>query len=172
MPLLGIPTFRSLVSSLRATSSEREPLSVEFRRELEEFRKISLNLLMAFLAIHAISASNALEAVTLALLIYTISLHIAISGSFLEVNSQFFVDFLDSPALSRVLHAVPLVGIFSMAAFELVLVVRSPALAAGALLVCVLPPLVIGIHAEKFGSSHRVEMMMRRQPTVGSEVRA
>lgn len=72
---------------------------------------------------------------TLALLIYTMSLHIAISGSFLQ----------DSLALSRFLHAIPLVGISAMAAIELVLVVRSPALAAGALLVCVLPPLIIGI---------------------------
>ncbi|KIJ14321.1 hypothetical protein PAXINDRAFT_12971 [Paxillus involutus ATCC 200175] len=132
MPLRGIPTFQSSVLSRRAANSEHEPLSVELTRKLEELRKISLDLLMAFLAVHAISASDALGAVTLALLIYTMSLHIAISGSFLQ----------DSLALSRFLHAIPLVGIFAMAAIELVLVVRSPALAAGALLYA-------GLYAEK-----------------------
>ncbi|KAF9223417.1 hypothetical protein BS17DRAFT_138780 [Gyrodon lividus] len=148
MPLPGIPTLRSLVHSRCAIGSERESLSVELTKELQEFRKISLNLLMAFLAVHAISASNALGAVTLALLIYTISLHIAMSGSFLQ----------DSLALSRFLHAIPLVGIFSMAAIELVLVVRSPVLAAGVLLMCVLPPLIIGI---QYAGLYADKMLLR-----------
>ncbi|KAF8842120.1 hypothetical protein BDN67DRAFT_1068031 [Paxillus ammoniavirescens] len=148
MPLRGIPTFRSLALTRRAANSEHEPLSVELTKKLEEFRKISLDLLMAFLAVHAISGSNALGAVTLALIIYTISLHIAISGSFLQ----------DSLALSRFLHAIPLVGIFAMAAIELVLVVRSPALAAGVLLVCVLPPLIIGI---QYAGLYADKMLMR-----------
>ncbi|KIK96141.1 hypothetical protein PAXRUDRAFT_32557 [Paxillus rubicundulus Ve08.2h10] len=148
MPPRGIPTFRSLVLSRRDANSEREPLALELTRKLEEFRKISLDLLMAFLAVHAISASNALGAVTLALLIYTISLHIAISGSFLQ----------DNLALTRFLHAIPLVGIFAMAAIELVLVVRSPALATGVLLYA-------GLSADK--------ILMRlpvRMPEVGPAV--
>ncbi|KAH0833306.1 hypothetical protein J3R83DRAFT_12371, partial [Lanmaoa asiatica] len=87
-------------------------------------------------SVHAVSASNALGATTLALLVYTINLHIVINTRFLQ----------SSPTLSRFLHAVPLLGIFCMAVFKLVTVVQSPAVAAAVLLVCTLPPLIIAVH--------------------------
>lgn len=40
-------------------------------------------------SVHEISASHALAATTLALLVYTINLHIAINNRFLQVSSSF-----------------------------------------------------------------------------------
>ncbi|KAF8547961.1 hypothetical protein OG21DRAFT_825735 [Imleria badia] len=131
--------FRELVRSLRTISGDEPPFFVELTRELEDLRKISLNLLMTFLTVHAISASHALGATTLALLVYTINLHIAINTRFLQ----------SSPTLSGFLHVIPLLGIFCMVVFEFVTVVQSPAVAAAVLLACALPPFIIAVHFAK-----------------------
>ncbi|KAI9566774.1 hypothetical protein HD554DRAFT_1058173 [Boletus coccyginus] len=131
--------FRELVRSLRINSGDESTVSVELARELEDLRKIALNLVMAFLTVHTISGSHALGATTLALLIYTINLHIAVNARFLQ----------NSPILSISLHIIPLLGIFCIAVFNLVIVVQSPAVAAAVLLACVLPPLIVAVHLAK-----------------------
>ncbi|KAF8442352.1 hypothetical protein L210DRAFT_804763, partial [Boletus edulis BED1] len=120
--------FRELVGSLQIKSGTEPPFSVELTRELEDLRKITLNLLTAFLTIHAISASHALGATTLALLVYTINLHIAVNTHFLQ----------SSPTQTKFLHAIPLLGIFCMAVFKLMIFVQSPAITACILLACAL----------------------------------
>ncbi|KAH7884720.1 hypothetical protein F5I97DRAFT_1494535 [Phlebopus sp. FC_14] len=141
MPLRDLLSLRSLVRSLSTMSAESEPLSPELARKLEEYRKTSLNLLMAFLTVHSISASNALGAVTLGLLIYTISLHLATGAGALQHSSS---------VLSAFLHAVPLLGIFVMAAVELAAALRSPATVALVLLLCILPSLLAGARRAKY----------------------
>ncbi|KIJ62799.1 hypothetical protein HYDPIDRAFT_29948 [Hydnomerulius pinastri MD-312] len=138
-------------------SAECEPLSLELAKEQEEYRKISLNLLMAFLAIHAVSASNTLGALTLALLIFTISLHVATSTGFLQTSPS---------ALSRFLNAIPLLGICAMATIELVLALRSPAIAAAVLLVCMLPPLIAGIQRARWYANEMSTQLPVRIPEV------
>ncbi|KAG9315322.1 hypothetical protein JVU11DRAFT_4463 [Chiua virens] len=133
MPLHDIFNFRRLARALRFNPVNERPIPLELTRELDDLRKVLLNLLTAFLTVHA---SSVMGAVTLALLVYTINLHIVINASFLQ----------NSPTLSRILHAIPVLGIFCMATFELVVVVQSPPVAAAVLLACALPPLVIAAH--------------------------
>ncbi|KAH0833484.1 hypothetical protein J3R83DRAFT_12607, partial [Lanmaoa asiatica] len=101
-----------------------------------------------------IAGSKILGPLTLALLIYTISLHLAISTRFLQVV-VFLPNFCllrglilpqNCSTLSRLLHIVPFLGITCMAAVELVTDVQSPALAAGTLLVGALSSLIMAIY--------------------------
>ncbi|KAN0092598.1 hypothetical protein V8E55_003382, partial [Tylopilus felleus] len=98
--------------------------SLEETRKLEDLRKFSLNSLMMFLGIHLIAGSKTLASLTLAFVMYTISLHLAISGNF----------FQNCPTLSRLLHVIPFLGISSMTALELVTSAHSLAYAVGGLL--------------------------------------
>ncbi|KAF8553887.1 hypothetical protein OG21DRAFT_1485068 [Imleria badia] len=128
--------FRGLDRSRYINAGHEAVPSSDLTRELEDLRKFSLNSLMMFLGVHLVAGSKALGPLTLALLIYTISLHLAIGASFLQ----------NCPTLSRFLHAVPFLGISGMAVVELVMGVQSPALAVGGLLVGALPLLIIAIY--------------------------
>ncbi|KAN0092642.1 hypothetical protein V8E55_003426 [Tylopilus felleus] len=131
--------------------------SPEVARKLEDLRKFSLNSLMMFLGIHLIAESKALASLTLAFLIYTITLHLAISTSFLQ----------NCPNLSRLLHTIPFLGISFMAAVELVMGAHSPALAVGGLLVGTLPLLVIAVyHARLHGEMHLPVRLHKFAPLV------
>jgi hypothetical protein len=48
MAFHNIPLFRELVRSLRINPGDEPPFSVELTRELEDLRKISLNLVCVF----------------------------------------------------------------------------------------------------------------------------
>ncbi|KAF8553886.1 hypothetical protein OG21DRAFT_1497382 [Imleria badia] len=104
--------------------------------ELEDSRKFSLNSLTALLAVLAVSGSKALHPVALTLLIYTISLRLAI-------NTCFFHNY---PTLSRFLHVIPLLGMSCMAGVELVSGLQSPALATVGILLGVLPLVTLAVH--------------------------
>lgn len=51
--------------------------------------------------------------------------------------------------LSRLLHAIPLLGIICMAVFKFVIIVQSAAIAVAVLLACALPLLAIAVHFAK-----------------------
>ncbi|KAG6372266.1 hypothetical protein JVT61DRAFT_8069 [Boletus reticuloceps] len=78
--------------------------------ELEDSRKFSLAALTALLAVLAISGSKALQPVVLTLLMYTITLRVALNTCFLQ----------DYPTVSRLFHVIPLLGISCMACIELI----------------------------------------------------
>ncbi|KAG9313131.1 hypothetical protein JVU11DRAFT_6581 [Chiua virens] len=121
----------------RQINPGQQPLSPsDLMLELEDTRKFSLNSLMALLAIFTISGSNLLLPVVLTLLIYTISLRLAINTCFLR----------NYPTLSRFLHVIPLLGTSCMAGVVLVSGLQSPALAAVGLSLGVLPLVTMAIH--------------------------
>ncbi|KAF8442222.1 hypothetical protein L210DRAFT_904575 [Boletus edulis BED1] len=91
---------------------------------------------MALLAILAISGSKALQPVVHILLMYTISLRLAINACFLR----------NHPTLSRFLHVIPLLCTSCMAGVTLVSDTRSPVLATIGILLGVLPLVTIAIH--------------------------
>ncbi|KAF8420541.1 hypothetical protein L210DRAFT_3574593 [Boletus edulis BED1] len=85
--------------------------------------------LTALLAILAISGSKALHAVVLTLLMYVITLSLATSTCFIR----------DYPAVARLLHVIPLLGISCMVCVELTFGVQSHMLATVCILLGVLP---------------------------------
>ncbi|KAI6119495.1 hypothetical protein EDD17DRAFT_1551918 [Pisolithus thermaeus] len=109
-----------------------EPLSSELAQELREQSKTALSVLVAFLAF---SPSNAFQAVTLGLFLYTVSLHGLTCMGYFQGTSNF---------LCNCLHAIPFIGIFVMATIELVLVVRSPGVVIIVLVLCILLPFAGG----------------------------
>ncbi|KAL4063546.1 hypothetical protein V8B97DRAFT_1520543 [Scleroderma yunnanense] len=112
--------------------------SAELKQELREHSKTALSVLVSFLAFQSVSSSNALQAVTLAFLLYTVSLHVITCTGLIQ-RTPF--------TLCVVLHAIPFAGVFAMATAELVLAVGSPAIAVAALVLCSLFPLgVIILH--------------------------
>lgn len=124
-----------------------EPLSLELAQELREQSKTALSVLIAFLAF---SPSNALQAVTLALLLYTVSLYALTCMGYFQGASIF---------QCICLHAIPFIGLFVMATIELVLVVRSPGVVITVLTLCILLPLVGGLQRtwwiqDKSSASH------------------
>lgn len=82
------------------------------------------------------SPSNALQAVTLALLLYTVSLYALTCMGYFQGASIF---------QCICLHAIPFIGLFVVATIELVLVVRSPGVVITVLALCILLPLVGGL---------------------------
>ncbi|KAN0092596.1 hypothetical protein V8E55_003380 [Tylopilus felleus] len=110
--------------------------SADLATELEDSRKFSLNSLTTLLPILAVSVSKELQPVVLALLIYTISLRLAMNACFHQ----------NYPIVSRCLHAIPLLGMSCMAGVELVSRVQSPVLAAVGMLLGVFPLVTIVIH--------------------------
>ncbi|KAN0092664.1 hypothetical protein V8E55_003448 [Tylopilus felleus] len=115
---------------------EQHPSLSQLATELDDLRRFSLNSLMALLAGIAVSGSKTLQPMVLALLIYTISLRIAINSSFLR----------NHPTSSRCLHAVPLLGTSCMAGIALVSDSQSPVLAILGLFLGVLPLVTIAVH--------------------------
>ncbi|KAI6011777.1 hypothetical protein EDC04DRAFT_761286 [Pisolithus marmoratus] len=110
-----------------------EPLSPELSKELCERSKTALSVLIPLLAF---SSSKALQAATLGLLLYTVSLHaLTCMGYFL--GTSIFT--------CACLHAVPFMGICVIATIELVLLVRSPCVIFMVLVLCILPPFVGGL---------------------------
>ncbi|KAG6373462.1 hypothetical protein JVT61DRAFT_6615 [Boletus reticuloceps] len=147
--------FRELVDSLQINSGTEPPFSVELTRELEDLRKIILNLLMAFLTLvisrlYQSVANSHMAAASMQ------SQHrmrwerrrwrfLSIPSTFISPSTPTF----SSPTLTKFLHAIPLLGIFCMAVFKLMVFVQSPAIAACILLACTLPPLIIAVQFAK-----------------------
>ncbi|OJA10543.1 hypothetical protein AZE42_12360 [Rhizopogon vesiculosus] len=108
-------------------------VSPALTRDLQDCRKTALNLLMAFLALHSITGSVDLAVVTLTLMLYTISLHIAASaGASHHLGTVIIV----------ILHAIPAVGIFALTLVQLVITVKSPVVAISIIIFCFLPTMV------------------------------
>jgi len=107
--------------------------SPRLAQDLEDCRKICLNVLVAFLTLHSITGSTGLAVVTLTLMLYTISLHIAAAArAFCQLGVVIFAS----------LHAIPAVGIFAVASVELAFAVKSPTAAISISILCLLPAIV------------------------------
>ena len=112
--------------------------------------------------------------VVLALLIYTISLRLAVNTCFLQVSTLLDGHLLfvtscsrkNYPVLSRFLHAVPLLGTVCMAGVELVLDMQSPALAVVVLLLSVLPSITTVVHHGRQCEGTPLPIRMRDTPTM------
>ncbi|KAG0706813.1 hypothetical protein DFH29DRAFT_120090 [Suillus ampliporus] len=123
----------TVTSSQTTVLSTSQHISPALARDLEDCRKTSLNLLMAFLALQSITGSGGLAVTTLTLMLYTISLHIAASaGASHQLGAVIF----------GILHIIPAVGIFAVTSVELVFAVKSPAVAIFIIIFCFLPTMV------------------------------
>ncbi|KAI9566920.1 hypothetical protein HD554DRAFT_1077280 [Boletus coccyginus] len=136
IPCCIICTLFRLHRSQQINPGQQHPLPSELATELEDSRKILLNSLMTLLAVLAILGSKSVLPVMLALLVYTIGLHLTADTCSLQ----------NYPALSRLLHAIPLLGNFLIAGVELVLYVQPPTLAAVVLLLSLLPLIAAIVH--------------------------
>ncbi|KAI6011773.1 hypothetical protein EDC04DRAFT_2763743 [Pisolithus marmoratus] len=110
-----------------------ERLSPERAQELREQSKTALSILIAFIAF---SSSDALQAVALGLLLYTIGLYGLTCIGYFQGTS--FVT-------CACLHTVPFVGILVMVIMKLVVVVRSPGVVIMVLVFCILLLFVGGV---------------------------
>ncbi|OJA16173.1 hypothetical protein AZE42_00007 [Rhizopogon vesiculosus] len=120
-----------VASSTMNLSTQLE--SPRLAQDLEDCRKVYLNVLVAFLTLHSITGSTSLAVVTLALMLYTISLHIAAAArAFCQLGVVIFAG----------LHAIPAVGIFAVASVELAFAVKSPTAAISISILCLLPAIV------------------------------
>ncbi|KAG8212906.1 hypothetical protein J3R82DRAFT_11258 [Butyriboletus roseoflavus] len=149
-----ICSFRRLHASQQINSEQVPPLSSDLSRELEDLHKFSLSSLLALLAVFAISGSKALLPAALALLIYTISLRLAVNVCFLR----------NYPSLSRFLHAIPLLGTSCMAGVELVIDVQSPSVSVIVLLLSVFPFATTILHHGRWHEELPLPMRMRGRP--------
>ncbi|KAG1842037.1 hypothetical protein DFJ58DRAFT_844828 [Suillus subalutaceus] len=77
---------KTVASSQTAMLSTPQLISPALARDLQDYRKTSLNLLMAFLALQSVSGSGGLVVATLTLILYTISLHITASAGVSHVR--------------------------------------------------------------------------------------
>ncbi|KAJ8592206.1 hypothetical protein M405DRAFT_64578 [Rhizopogon salebrosus TDB-379] len=106
--------------------------SPKLAKDLEDCRKICLNILVAFLALHSVTGSTDLAVVNLTLMLYTISLHIAATAGASRLGAVIFA----------ILHAIPAVGIFAVTSVELVFAIKSPPVAISIIILCFLPTMV------------------------------
>ncbi|KAG1722955.1 uncharacterized protein EDB91DRAFT_186493 [Suillus paluster] len=124
---------KTVTSSQNTIFPTPQLISPALARDLEDCRKTSLNLLMAFLALQSITGSGGLTMATLTLMLYTISLHIATSvGASHQLGAVIF----------GILHVIPAVGIFAVMSVELAFAVKSPAMAILIVIFCFLPTMV------------------------------
>ncbi|KAH7930132.1 hypothetical protein BV22DRAFT_76204 [Leucogyrophana mollusca] len=123
--------FPSFAASLRDFVACGQPASPDILKVFEECRKTSLNILIAFVALHSISGSTSLAAVTLVLLLYTLTLHLACGvGAIKELDSR----------ILEAMNAVPGFGICAITCIELVYAVESTAVAVCLIALCFVPP--------------------------------
>ncbi|KAG6372269.1 hypothetical protein JVT61DRAFT_8073 [Boletus reticuloceps] len=128
--------LRRYHSSQQASPAQWHASHSNLTAELEDSRKFSLAALTALLAVLAISGSKALQPVVLTLLMYTITLRLALNTCFLQ----------DYPTMSRLLHVIPLLGISCMACIELIFGMQSPALATVCIFLGILPLVTMVVH--------------------------
>ncbi|KAH7911070.1 hypothetical protein BJ138DRAFT_1151489 [Hygrophoropsis aurantiaca] len=87
---------------------------------------------MTFVALHSISGSSPLTALTLVILLYTITLHLACRDrSIKELDSR----------ILEIMNAFPMLGICTIAGIELIYTVKSLVTALSLLAICLLPPI-------------------------------
>ncbi|EGO24818.1 hypothetical protein SERLADRAFT_468680 [Serpula lacrymans var. lacrymans S7.9] len=127
-----------MLTSLGESLALRQ-LSAEHVKETDDYRKLSLNILVAFLALHSISGSHVLSGLTLALVLYTVSLHMAcrnLTGACEQLDPHIF----------SFLNAIPGLGISVITCIELFRVMSSPTAAVFVILACFVPPLTLVAH--------------------------
>lgn len=131
---LCMMTFQDKTVALSQTAMLSTPklISPALARDLQDYRKTSLNLLMAFLALQSVSGSGSLLVATLTLILYTISLHITASAGVSHLGA----------VILGILHAIPAVGILAVTSVELTFAVKSPALAFSIIISCFFPTMV------------------------------
>ncbi|KAG1821741.1 uncharacterized protein BJ212DRAFT_1297071 [Suillus subaureus] len=140
---------KTVASSQTTILSTPELISPALARDLQDYRKTSLNLLMGFLAFQSVSGSRGLAVATLTLILYTISLHITASAGVSHVRhfeSLSMHKHLKPQQLGAVilgiLHAIPAVGILAVTSVELTFAVKSPVMAVSIIISCFLPTMI------------------------------
>ncbi|OAX38110.1 hypothetical protein K503DRAFT_856913 [Rhizopogon vinicolor AM-OR11-026] len=129
----GLTCVCSIKVVSRAMNLSTHLESSRLAKDLEDSRKTCLSVLVAYLALHSITGTNGLAVVTLTLMLYTISLHIAaIVGASRQLGVVVFA----------ILHAIPAVGIFAVTSAQLAFTVRSPTVAISIIILCFLPAMV------------------------------
>lgn len=123
---------KTVASSQTTMLSTTQLISPSLARDLQDCRRTSLSLLMAFLTLQSMSGSGGLVVATLTLILYTISLDITASAGVSHLGTVIF----------GILHAIPAVGIFAVTSVELAFAVKSPAAAISIIVSCFFPTMI------------------------------
>lgn len=123
---------KTVASSQTTMLSTPQLISPALASDLQDCRKTSLSLLMAFLALQSLSGSKGLVVATLTLILYTINLHITASVGVSHLGS----------VILGILHAIPTVGILAVTSAELAFAVKSPTVAISIIISCFLPTMI------------------------------
>jgi len=179
---------KTVASSQTTTLSTPELISPALVRDLQDYRKTSLNLVSVhivgnrsylldlfftahgissvsliliglflvfqptiryFCSLQSVSGSGGLVVATLTLILYTISLHITASAGVSHVRHFKLSIYTQAPksqqlgaAIWGILHAIPAIGILAVTSVELMIAVKSPAVAVSIIISCFLPTMI------------------------------